>query len=318
MRCRIALVRYALMTSRHRIVSLLPSTTEIACALGLREQLVGRSHECDYPLGIERLPACTTARFADGSSREIDDRVRDLVQRGLSVYDVDALLLQQLAPTLILTQDQCRVCAASLEDVEAALAEWTGSAPTVVSLEPATLGDVFGDITRVGDAAGVPERAAALRAELTDRVTEIGEKTGDVASRPSVACVEWIEPLMAAGNWMPELVALAGGRSLFGDVGQHSPYLQWEELRAADPDIVFVVPCGFDIERSRAEAPALEQYPGWSELRAVREGRVYVADGNAYFNRSGPRLVESLEILAELLHPDRFHFGHEGRGWQRL
>jgi iron complex transport system substrate-binding protein len=310
------------MADRHRIVSLLPSTTEIACALGLQDELVGRSHECDYPPGVASLPALTSARFRDGTSREIDDRVRELVERGLSVYDVNATLLRELEPSLVLTQDQCQVCAASLGDVEAALRDWTGSAPALVSLEPSTLGDVFEDISRVGDAAGVPERAASLRAELTLRVTQIGEQSGeqsgDLRPRPRVACVEWIDPLMAAGNWMPELVTLAGGDSLFGATGSHSPYMEWKNLRAADPDVVVIIPCGFDIERSRAEAEALSRLAGWKDLRAVADGRVYVCDGNAYFNRSGPRLVESLEILAELLHPGRFQFGHEGPGWQRL
>ena len=306
------------MAAAQRIVSLLPSTTEIVCALGLREQLVGRSHECDYPAGVQSLPALTAARFDDGSSREIDGRVRNLVQRGLSVYDVDAAQLRALEPTLVLTQDQCKVCAASRDDLEAALRDWTGSAPELVSLEPATLGDVWNDITRVGQAAGVPERAEALRAELTDRVSEIGEKCGGIAPRPRVACVEWIEPLMSAGNWMPELVALAGGESLFGSAGAHSSYMEWDALRACDPDFLLVIPCGFDLARSRAEVSALQAQPGFSSLRAVRTQRVFLADGNAYFNRSGPRLVESLEILAEVLHPDRFGFGHEGSGWQRL
>ena len=301
-----------------RIVSLLPSTTEIACALGFRDALVGRSHECDNPPGVETLPACTSAKFGDGTSREIDDRVKDLVRRGLSVYDVDAERLRELAPTLILTQDQCEVCAASLQDLEVALGDWIGEQPAIVSLKPTTLEDVWGDITHVGDALGVAEGARALAAELAGRVSEVGERTGDLESRPSAACIEWLDPPMAAGNWMPELVALAGGRNLFGQAGVHSPWLEWQELRAADPEVVVLLPCGFDIARTRKELPALLCRPGWNELRAVRHGRVHLTDGNAYFNRPGPRLVESLEILAEIFHPECFEFGHEGDAWQRL
>ena len=301
-----------------RIVSLLPSTTEMTCALGLRDALVGRSHECDYPAGVETLPACTRAKVGDGTSREIDDRVKDLVHRGLSVYDVDAERLRELAPTLVLTQDQCEVCAASLRDLEMALGDWIGERPAIVSVKPTTLGDVWDDIVRLGDALEVAERARALAAELSGRVRKISARTGDREPRPSVACIEWLDPPMAAGNWMPELVALAGGRNLFSQAGARSPWLEWQELRAADPEVVVLLPCGFDIPRIRKELPALLCRPGWNELSAVRQGRVHLADGNAYFNRPGPRLVESLEILAEIFHPERFAFGHEGDAWQRL
>jgi iron complex transport system substrate-binding protein len=300
-----------------RIVSLLPSTTEIACALGFRDALVGRSHECDHPPGVESLPACTAPRFDDGRSGEIDDRVKDLVRRGLSVYDVDTERLRALRPTHVLTQDQCEVCAASLKDVEAALCDWTGSRPAVVSLEPSTLGDVWDDVGRVALALGVPDRGRALASELASRVADVGERTGSLASRPAVACIEWLDPLMGAGHWMPELVRLAGGRPCFGSPGEPSPWIGWEDLDEADPDAIVLLPCGFDRARTRKELPAVSERPEWRALRAVREGRVYVADGNAYFNRPGPRLVESLEILAEILHPDRFDFGHEGTGWER-
>ncbi|MCZ6463825.1 MAG: ABC transporter substrate-binding protein, partial [Proteobacteria bacterium] len=245
-----------------RIVSLLPSTTEIACALGFRDALVGRSHECDFPPGIEILPVCTRARFEDGTSGEIDDRVRDLVQRGLSVYHVDAERLRALAPDVILTQDQCEVCAVSVKDLEDALRQWTGGLPRVVSLSPQTLGDVWGDIRRVGAALGAPERAEELVVELTNRVTEIGEQTGDTAARPTVACIEWIDPLMAAGNWVPELVTLAGGRDPLGQPGAPSAWIEWETLRRIDPDVVLLLPCGFDLARTRAELPTLLASPG--------------------------------------------------------
>lgn len=300
------------MTAAHRIASLLPSTTEIVCALGAGDQLVARSHECDHPPPVAALPACTAARFDDGSSREIDDRVKQLVGNGLSVYDVDAEQLRSLAPTVVLTQDQCEACAASLSDVEQALGAWTGSKPALVSLSPATLGDVLGDVVRIGDAIGRGDRARTLVAEWTDRISEIGERTGALP-RPRVACLEWLDPLMTAGNWVPELVALAGGEPLLATAGAHSPWLAWEALCEADPDVVVAMPCGFDLERTRRELEGVRGQPGWNGIAAVREGRVHVTDGNGFFNRPGPRLLESIEILAEILHPGRFDFGHRGR-----
>ena len=301
-----------------RVVSLLPSLTEIVCALGLQERLVGRSHECDHPPGIKRLPVLTRPKLdPEKSSREIDDDVVRLVREGLSVYRVEAERLRDLRPDVILTQDHCEVCAASLRDVEAAVCDWAGGRPRLVSLSPSSLGDVWGDFQRVSDALGVPDRGRALVRELTDRVTAVGEATGGLPDPPSVACIEWIDPLMAAGNWMPELVHLAGGRNLFGATGQHSPRLEWEALRAADPDLLLVLPCGFDLPRTREEMAPLARRPDWRELSAVRSGRVFLTDGNRYFNRPGPRLVESLEILAEILHPARFDFGHAGEAYER-
>ncbi len=302
-----------------RIVSLLPSTTEIACALGFGAALVGRSHECDFPSEVTRLPVLTEPKLdADRPSREIDDRVKQLVRDGLSVYRVDAERLRELAPTVILTQDHCEVCAASLADVEKALRAWMGDRPHVVSLDPKTLGDVWDDIDRVASVLGAADRARALRESLSQRIGSVRSRTELLPSPPNVACVEWIDPLMAAGNWMPELVALAGGRSLFGEAGAHSPWLDWEALRASDPDVIVVLPCGFDLARTRAELPPLLAQPGWSDLRAVRSGRVFLVDGNRYMNRPGPRLVDSVEILAEILHPDQFPASHRGDGWERL
>jgi len=302
-----------------RVVSLLPSSTEIACALGLREALVGRSHECDFPPGVEALPVCTEPRLdphAPGPA--LDAAVKRFVRDGLSIYRVDPERLRALAPDVILTQDQCQVCAASLRDVEAAVCEWLGASPRVVSLSPHLLADVWGDLARVADALGVPERGAALRDALSARVAEIGERSAALPTRPRVACLEWIEPPMGAGHWMPELVALAGGTHLFGRAGEPSPWLRWQDVRAADPDLLLVAACGFDRARARRELGPLLAQPGFAALAAARAGRVYVLDGNAYFNRPGPRLLESLEILAEILHPEAFRFGHEGRGWERL
>jgi iron complex transport system substrate-binding protein len=301
-----------------RVASLLPSTTEIVCALGLGPRLVGRSHECDFPPEVRGLPALTEARLDPAApSREIDDRVKQLVRDGLSIYRVDAEKLRALAPSLVLTQEQCEVCAASPRDVEEALAIWTGGRPRVVSLAPATLSDVWGDLVAVAAALGVEQRGEALAERLASRLTDVSERTLRIRPRPRVAAIEWTDPLMAAGNWMPELIALAGGASLFGETGRHSPWLEWEALRAADPDLIVVLPCGFGLARTRREMAPLVAKPGWSELRAVREGRVFLTDGNQFFNRPGPRLVESLEILAEILHPAEFPARHRGTGWER-
>lgn len=301
-----------------RVVSLICSATEIVCALGRGGDLVGRSHECDYPPGIEALPALTAPQFEiGGTSAEIDTRVKDLVRDGLAIYRIDAELLRDLRPDAIVTQDQCEVCGASLADVEAAVRDWTGIETTIVSCKPAGLDDVWADIRNVGAALGAGREAERVVAQLQARMNAIAETAASLPEKPTVATVEWIDPLMAAGNWMPELLEMAGGRNLFGEAGGHAPWMSWEELRAADPDVVIVLPCGFDMARSIAELPALTAQPDWAGLSAVRNGRVFATDGNQFFNRPGPRLAESLEILAEILHPAQFGLGWEGKGWRR-
>ncbi|MEC4671297.1 MAG: cobalamin-binding protein [Nitrospirota bacterium] len=302
-----------------RTVSLIPSATEIVCALGFEDHLVGRSHECDYPEFVKHLPPCTEPKFDPaGSSREVHERVQALLQDALSVYRVDVEKLQGLQPDVIITQAQCEVCAVSLQDVERAVATWVGSQPSLVSLSPRRLMDVWSDITRVAEALGDPDRGAALTDGLQARVRTIGERTKAIPTRPTVACLEWFDPLMATAHWVPELVSLAGGQNLFGMAGQSAPMLTWEALQESDPDILLLMPCGFDIPRIRQELELLTGQPAWSGLKAVRSGRVYLTDGNQYFNRSGPRLVESLEIVAEIFHPSVFQFDHEGIGWERL
>ncbi len=304
------------MTANHRIVSLIASATEIVCALGFEDQLVGRSHECDYPLSVKLLPQLTSPKFkVEGSSLEIDQRVKSIVEDALSVYRVDSRMLDELKPTHIITQSQCDVCAVSLKDVELAVCELTSSNPVIVSLEPNSLDDVWADILRVGDALGAGGRAEQLTDEMQGRMDDIVQRTHWVDANPTVAYIEWIEPLMAGGNWMPELVAMAGGVNLFGEAGKHSPWMTWDQLVTKNPDVLFVSPCGFDIARTLEEMHLLSNKQDWKTLRAVAGGRVFVADGNQYFNRPGPRLVESLEILAEIIHPNLFHFGREGAGW---
>ena len=299
-----------------RVVSLIASATEIVCALGFEESMVGRSHECDFPPSVEKLPVCSSSKVdVDGSSRAIDDQVRAIVADALSVYRVDAALLDDIAPTVIITQTQCEVCAVSLRDVEQAVCELVASEPKIVSLEPMDLGDVFTDIRAVAAALGRPVRAERLNAGLTARLDAIRERSGALGKRPVIACIEWIDPLMHAENWVPELVEIAGGRVMLGEAGRHSGYFEFERMVEADPDVIAVMPCGFDIPRTAAEMPPLAAQPGWSELSAVRNDRVFLTDGNQYFNRPGPRVVESAEILAELLHPEVFDFGHRGSGW---
>jgi len=304
----------------HRIVSLIASATEIVCALGFEDQLVGRSHECDYPTGILALPACSSAKIdVHGSSRQIDDRVKAVLEQATSVYAVDADLLDRLEPTVIVTQTQCEVCAVSLKDVEAAVCALVKSQPKIVSLEPNALRDVWDDIRRVAEALGATERGEALIDRLNGKLAKVARVTKEkTKSRPTIACIEWIDPLMAAGNWVPELVELAGGKNLFGEAGKHSPWMTWDDLAAADPEVIAIMPCGFDIVRTEAEMGPLTARPGWQNLRAVQTGRVFLTDGNQYFNRPGPRLAESAEILAELLHPELADFGHEGTGWVRM
>jgi iron complex transport system substrate-binding protein len=305
----------------HRIVSLLPSATEIVCALGFESEIVARSHECDHPSSVVRLPALTGPKFdPEGTSAEINDRVSKIVGEALSVYRVDAAQLRALAPDVIVTQSQCDVCAVSMRDVEEAVAQWVGGAqPRIVSLAPYRLRDILADMERVAAALGAPERGEELAHRLSQRMKAIEERAGRAQRRPGVACIEWIDPLMAAGNWMPELVEMAGGRSLFGEAGVHSSWMKLEELlaRPEQVDVIVMMPCGFDLERTARESSLLMKNPEWTRLKAVRDGRVCVADGNQFFNRPGPRIVESLEILAEIVHPELFRPVHEGSGWRR-
>lgn len=302
--------------SEPRIISLLPSATEIVAALGFADCLVGRSHECDFPPGVAALPVCSSTKVpADGTSYEIDERVKAIVAEGLSVYRVDADRLRQLQPTVILTQTQCAVCAVTPRDLEQALCDWAGLEPALVSLEPNNLDDVWNDFRRVGQVLGVAARANELIDSLKARLAAIRAKAQEAQSRPTVAAIEWLGPLMAGGNWMPELIEIAGGQSLFAKPGEHSPWLDWAKLVEADPEVILLLPCGFKIAQTIADLNLLTENPAWPKLRAVRSGRVYITDGHHFFNRPGPRLVESAEIIAEILHPEIFSFGHRGTGW---
>lgn len=300
-----------------RVVSLIASATEIVCALGCRDRLVGRSHECDFPADVAALPQLTAPKFkVEGSSAEIDARVQAIVREGLSVYRVDGDALKALRPDVIVTQDHCEVCAVSLSDVEAATCTWTGQAVTIVSLKPDSIADTYADIRRVAEALGVPAAGEDLVSHMQRRIAAVRAGTTNRPA-PRVAFIEWVEPLMAGGNWMPQLIEAAGGHNLFGAAGKHSDWMQWDELASADPDVIVVAPCGYGLERCLEELPLLEAKPGWARLKAVRAGRVYFADGNAYFNRPGPRLADSAEMLAEIIHPELGAARFEGIAWVR-
>lgn len=300
-----------------RIVSLIASATEIVHALGLGAYQVGRSHECDYPPDVTSLPVCTSPSFlVDGSSAEIDRLVKTKLASALSLYEVFGPVLEQLQPTHIITQIQCKVCAVSLEDVERALAESLTTRPRIVPLEPNSLADIWTDIHRVADACHFSAAGKALVLALRIRMDQIATLARSARNRPRVACIEWPEPLMAAGNWVPELVEMSHAENLFGRAGMHSPWMSWEELVAADPDVIINMPCGYSLEKTKSEMHWLTSRPGWNGLRAVQRHEVYLVDGNQYMNRPGPRVVESLRILAEILHPDLFPPTLQGIGWQ--
>ncbi|MDX1585331.1 MAG: cobalamin-binding protein [Balneolaceae bacterium] len=298
-----------------RIVSLLPATTEIVCALGKKDALVGRSHECDYPDSVTDLPACTEAKFEpDGTSYGIDQRVKALLQDGLSVYRVDAKVLAALEPDIIITQDHCEVCAASLEDVKEATRETLGKDVSIISVSPQDLNDVFNSIGEIGKAIGTESEAENLVESMKAGFRKISSK---VNKRPpkNICCLEWMDPLMAAGNWIPELVEIAGGRELGAVAGKHSPVLEWKNLHELNPEVLTIVPCGYSIDETLSEMETLTQQSAWNRLKAVRNGKVYILDGNHYFNRPGPRLTDSAEIFAEILHPDIFNARHKNLGW---
>lgn len=285
-----------------RIVSLLPSATEIAVALGLGDQLVGRSHECDFPPGVAALPVCTSTRLEKGlRSAEIDRRVQEIVTQGLSMYEVDAQLLRSLKPDIILTQTACAVCAVTPGDLAICLAEWMGEAPLLISTAPDRLGDAWDDIRTVAEAAHRSAKAETVIQDIKARLARLVHRQNAGAPKPRVAAIEWFDPLMVAGNWIPELISTAGGTPLFAKPGEHSDFLDWNDLVAADPDLLILMPCGYQIPQSLADIDAVSGDPRWTDIRAVQQGHVYIADGHHFFNRPGPRLVDSAEIVAEII-----------------
>ena len=290
-----------------RIVSLLPSATEIICALGLERQLVAVTHECDYPAAVLRKPHITRSRLPlNLSSHDIDLAVRSQLDSDAhSLYSIDRQLLAELGPDLIITQKLCEVCAVSYDEVLEAVRSLPRQ-PVVMNLEPMSLAEVLSDIERVGEVAGHPDRARELVASLQRRVDAVTSAVGEATSVPRVGFLEWIDPLFCAGHWNPELIALAGGVDGLGRLHQPSVRIEWEKVVAFAPEVLLISCCGFSAERASQDLAVLEAMPGFGNLPCVRSGRIHVVDGAAYFSRPGPRLVDSLELLAHLVHPEVF------------
>lgn len=289
-----------------RIVSLLPSATEIVFAIGLGEDLVGVTHECDFPPAARRKTALTRNLLTAGlTSAEIDAAVALSQRDRHTIYALDAEALAALEPDVVLTQDLCEVCAVPRADVDAAVCSMPRAA-RVLSLDPACLEDVFADILRVGDALGVRHRASAVVAGLRARLDRVRNRTESVAGRPRVFCAEWLDPVYRAGHWLPEMTALAGGEEGLGRPREPSTRIEWERVLEYAPEVIVAMPCGFDARGAVAEVATLTSRPGFTDLPAARAGRVYAVDASSYFARPGPRLVDGVEILARLLHPDAF------------
>jgi iron complex transport system substrate-binding protein len=296
-----------------RVVSLLASGTEIVCALGAGDTLVGRSHECDSPAWVRTLPACTRAAFdVTVSSRNIDAEVRRRLKAGEPLYHVDTDLIRRLAPDLLITQSHCEVCAVTPGDV--ARAGCTVVADQIVALSAGSVAGIYDGIRTAADSLGRAPAGDALIADMQGRINAVTAAVRDRPA-PTVVVLEWTDPIFAMGNWGPELVEAAGGRPLLGEKARHSAAIAWERVREANPDYLIVAPCGFDLDRTIREVPVLEALPDWVNLTAVKTGRIVLADGNKYFNRSGTGIVQTVEILAEILHGDRFKRCWRGVAW---
>lgn len=298
----------------------MPGLTELVCALGLGGNLRGRSHECDYPEFVTGLPILTSSNYPhtnDLGSRQIHDSVMNLLHNALSIYDVDEKALIELNPDVILTQDHCEVCAASYDDLSLAVKEVLGNSTQIVSLSPENLEEVLHSFIDVAAALDVQRQGEELVQNIKDRFDEIRNATQKL-SKPDVVAIEWIDPLMTGGNWMPEMIEIAGGVPHLAEAGKHSPWCAWEDVASLDPDVLLILPCGYGIKKTLGEMHTLTRKDGWQGLTAVRQNSVYILDGNHYFNRPGPRIKESVEILAEIFHPQVFEGKHKENGWIRF
>jgi iron complex transport system substrate-binding protein len=297
-----------------RIVSLLPAATEIAAALGLMEHVMAVSHECDFPSEANERPRVTycPVHNAGLTSREVDEWVRRALHENGTIYAIDEPLLRKLKPDVILTQKLCDVCAVGYGTV-ARLAETLPGPPMVVNLEPSSVSDIFDDIRRVAEVCNVPERAHKLVTELSDRIEAVRRHASRLAHRPRCFVVEWVDPPFCSGHWGPELVEIAGGYDLLGCKHQPSVQIEWQEVLDAGPEIIVLALCGYDIDRARRDCEILRGFPNFNSLPAARRGEIYLVDASAYFARPGPRIVDSVEILAGILHPGEFpEFGSRG------
>ncbi|MGH3086379.1 MAG: cobalamin-binding protein [Rubrobacteraceae bacterium] len=288
-----------------RVASLLPSATEMVHFAGATDALVGVTHECDFPEGVQRLPKLTASKIDhhEMSSSEIDEAVGRLSDED-SIYALDAELLEELSPDLIVTQGLCEVCAVSENVVERAISA-LDARPDLLSLNPTSLDEVMEDAVRVGDALGRGDETRSKVEALKRRLARVEESVSG-ATPPRVGCIEWLDPPFSAGHWVPEMVKLAGGEDLFAEPGEPSRRMRWKEVFEASPEVLVLMPCGFDVERTMKEVHALAELPGWRDVPAVRDGRVWVVDANSYFSRPAPRLVEGVETLARVLHPEAF------------
>jgi iron complex transport system substrate-binding protein len=299
-----------------RIISLLPSATEVVVALGLQDRLVGRSHECDFPAEVQDLPVCSQPKFlSTGTSPEISKEVQTILREALSIYRVDTARIKALEPTHIITQSQCAVCAVSTGELEDAICTFMNRDDIdVIDLNDENLDMVLANIGRVADSLDAHSSGETLVEQMQGSIAGIEAKTKDVA-KPRIAHIEWVEPMMVAGHWMMTLIPSAGGDNVFTDLARR--WISFDQLAEQDPDKIFIAPCGFSIARTMEDMHYLEEHPGWKSLKAVQSGEVYLGDGNHYFNRPGPRLVDSTEILAEILHPEIFEPKHQRTGWVR-
>jgi iron complex transport system substrate-binding protein len=288
-----------------RICSLLPGATEIAYLLGLGDELVGVTHECDYPREAKTKPVIVKSAFDPQpmSSAQIDFQVGEQLRNGRSLYTIDIERFIGLAPDIVVTQDLCDVCAIDPNQVVAACRSLPNQ-PTIIALAPTCLSDVLADIARIGEATAATKRAEVIVKALRERIERVGERASQSTSRPRVACLEWLDPIYYAGHWVPEMVEIAGGHNGFGENGQPSAKCEWQAVLKFSPEIILLMPCGFETERTQSEYHLLQELDGWSELPAVKSGRVFAVNGHAYFSRPGPRLVDGLELLAQLIHPE--------------
>jgi iron complex transport system substrate-binding protein len=307
------------MAIAKRIASFLPSATEMVCALGLEDQLVGITHECDYPSTVSGKPILVRSAVPveTMSQAEIDIAVSERISNGLSVYQVDENLLRQLAPDLILTQDLCQVCAPSGNEVSQAL-KALPSKPEILWLTPKSLQQIAGNLRDIGAAAGCPDRAEEVIAATFGQLEKIAEVAGGAASRPRVFCMEWFDPLYCCGHWVPEMVKIAGGIDQLGREGSDSVRIPWSDVVAWAPEILVLMPCGCHLDKVLELAVVLAHLPGWSELPAVRQKQVYAVDASSYFARPGPRVVEGTRLLAHLFHPELFGWKGPQDAFRRL
>jgi len=289
-----------------KIASLLPSSTEIAFALGLGKEIVGVSHECDFPKEAKTKPILTKSKIDPFKrSDEIDKDVGEIVKKGLSIYDIDDIKLKELQPDVILTQDQCEVCAVSLKDVQEATNKFIGNAK-IISLKPEILSDILNDIKTIGNATNKEKQASGLIDNLQSRIDFIRNKTINIKNKPKTCCIEWLEPVIVSGNWVPEMIEIAGGTNIIGKHSRHSPKILLKDILKEDPDKIIITPCGFKIYQTINDIDLLIKKPEWKNLKAVKNNEVYIVDGNSYFNRPSQRIVDTLEILASVIHPKLF------------